>query len=111
VVLGGMAMFVTFRSSAFHKALIIFNRPGYPWYRLGGCSRSASSAPPIAPVLILWLGLLFSKLMRISHSKGYIDRESYIAQYLALSIFTIGIASTIGADDLLAAFAAGLYPL
>jgi hypothetical protein len=46
--------------------------------------------------------------MKISHSKGFIDRESYVAQYLALSIFTIGIASTIGADDLLAAFAAGL---
>ncbi|KAG1770447.1 Sodium/hydrogen exchanger family-domain-containing protein [Suillus occidentalis] len=53
------------------------------------------------------LGLLFSKLMKISHKKGFIDRESYVAQYLALSIFTIGIASTIGADDLLAAFAAG----
>jgi hypothetical protein len=48
--------------------------------------------------------------MRVSHNKGYIDRESYIAQYLALSIFTIGVASTIGADDLLAAFAAGLHP-
>lgn len=55
-------------------------------------------------------GLLFSKLMKISHKKGFIDRESYVAQYLALSIFTIGIASTIGADDLLAAFAAGLSP-
>lgn len=53
------------------------------------------------------LGLLFSKLMKLSHKKGFIDRESYVAQYLALSIFTIGIASTIGADDLLAAFAAG----
>ena len=56
-------------------------------------------------------GLLFSKLMRISHNKGFIDHESYIAQYLALSIFTIGVASTLGADDLLAAFAAGLYPV
>ncbi|KIJ67909.1 hypothetical protein HYDPIDRAFT_37494 [Hydnomerulius pinastri MD-312] len=53
------------------------------------------------------LGLMFSKLMKLSHRKGFIDRESYIAQYLALSIFTIGVASTIGADDLLAAFAAG----
>ncbi|KAF9244913.1 Sodium/hydrogen exchanger family-domain-containing protein [Melanogaster broomeanus] len=53
------------------------------------------------------LGLLFSKLMKLSHHKGFIDRESYIAQYLALSIFTIGLASTLGTDDLLAAFAAG----
>jgi hypothetical protein len=52
---------------------------------------------------------MFSKLMQISHSHRFIDRESYIAQYLALSIFTMGVASTIGADDLLAAFAAGLH--
>lgn len=50
---------------------------------------------------------MFSKLMEISHSHRFIDCESYIAQYLALSIFTMGVASTIGADDLLAAFAAG----
>lgn len=61
----------------------------------------------LGTVLGAVLGLLFSKLMKISHKKGFIDRESYVAQYLALSIFTIGIASTIGADDLLAAFAAG----
>ncbi|KAH0827507.1 Sodium/hydrogen exchanger family-domain-containing protein [Lanmaoa asiatica] len=52
-------------------------------------------------------GLLFSKLMKFTHRKGFIDRESYIAQYLALSIFTIGVASSLGVDDLLAAFAAG----
>ena len=45
--------------------------------------------------------------MRFSHRKGLIDRESFVAQYLALAIFTIGIVSTLGADDLLAAFAAG----
>ncbi|KAG2132016.1 Sodium/hydrogen exchanger family-domain-containing protein [Suillus bovinus] len=61
----------------------------------------------LGTVLGAVLGLLFSKLMKISHNRGFIDRESYVAQYLALSIFTIGIASTIGADDLLAAFAAG----
>lgn len=53
------------------------------------------------------LGYLFSKLMKICHDRGFIDRESYISQYLTLSIFTVGVASTIGADDLLAAFAAG----
>ena len=45
--------------------------------------------------------------MRISYKKGIIDRESYVAQYLALAIFTVGLVSTIGSDDLLAAFAAG----
>jgi len=53
------------------------------------------------------LGIAFSHVMKYSHRKGFIDRESYVAQYLALTFFTIGIASTIGTDDLLAAFAAG----
>jgi sodium/hydrogen antiporter len=45
--------------------------------------------------------------MKISHGRGYIDRESYVAQYIALTFLTIGIASSLGSDDLLAAFAAG----
>ena len=45
--------------------------------------------------------------MKISYKRGFIDRESYVAQYLALALLTIGVASTIGTDDLLAAFAAG----
>jgi sodium/hydrogen antiporter len=45
--------------------------------------------------------------MKVSHRKGFIDRESYVAQYLALVFLTMGIASAIGTDDLLAAFAAG----
>ena len=56
---------------------------------------------------LLFTGVLFCTLMKLSHRKGFIDRESYIAQYLALSIFTIGVASSIGVDDLLASFAAG----
>ncbi|KAI0779988.1 Sodium/hydrogen exchanger family-domain-containing protein [Fomes fomentarius] len=53
------------------------------------------------------LGVAFSKFMKFSHRKGYIDRESYVAQYLALALFTIGVTRTLGSDDLLAAFAAG----
>ncbi|KAG6846338.1 hypothetical protein H0H93_014586 [Arthromyces matolae] len=53
------------------------------------------------------LGLTFSHLMKFSHRRGYIDRESYVAQYLALAIFITGVVSTLGSDDLLAAFAAG----
>lgn len=49
--------------------------------------------------------------MRFSLEKGFIDRESYVAQYLALTLFTIGVVSTIGSDDLLAAFAASSYIL
>ncbi|KAF7296875.1 Na-H-Exchanger domain-containing protein [Mycena indigotica] len=53
------------------------------------------------------LGIAFSYLIKLSHRKGFLDRESYVAQYLALAIFTTGIASTLGTDDLLAAFACG----
>ncbi|KAI0054470.1 hypothetical protein BV25DRAFT_1922653 [Artomyces pyxidatus] len=52
-------------------------------------------------------GFAFSRLMKFAHQKGFIDRNSYIAQYLALAILTIGVASTLGLDDLLASFAAG----
>ena len=45
--------------------------------------------------------------MKQARRLGFIDQESYVAQYLALAIFSIGVVSTIGSDDLLAAFAAG----
>lgn len=54
-------------------------------------------------------GVIFSHLMKFSHKKGFIDRESYVAQYLSLAIFTIGLTKTLGSDDLLAAFAAGRF--
>ncbi|KAF9531593.1 Sodium/hydrogen exchanger family-domain-containing protein [Crepidotus variabilis] len=53
------------------------------------------------------LGLLFSGLMKRSHDRGFIDRESYVAQFLALAVFITGVVSTLGSDDLLATFAAG----
>ncbi len=55
------------------------------------------------------LGLAFCHLMKLSDRLGFMDRESFVAQSLALSIFTIGVVSTIGSDDLLAAFAAGKF--
>lgn len=45
--------------------------------------------------------------MRIAHGKGYIDRESFAAQYIALTLFIVGICDMLGVDDLLASFAAG----
>ncbi len=47
--------------------------------------------------------------MRMVHRNHLIDRESFVAQYLSLAIFTIGVVSTLGSDDLLAAFAAGRW--
>ncbi|ESK96445.1 hypothetical protein Moror_6953 [Moniliophthora roreri MCA 2997] len=53
------------------------------------------------------LGTVFRHLMKLSHKKGFINKEAYLAQQLALALLTMGVASTIGSDDLLAAFAAG----
>lgn len=53
------------------------------------------------------VGYGFRRLLNFSHAKGLADRESFVAQYLALALFTIGVASSLGMDDLLAAFAAG----
>ncbi|KAF7332714.1 Na-H-Exchanger domain-containing protein [Mycena kentingensis (nom. inval.)] len=58
-------------------------------------------------VLGAFMGVTFSYFMRLSHRKGFLDRQSYVAQYLALALFTTGVASTLGTDDLLAAFACG----
>jgi hypothetical protein len=47
--------------------------------------------------------------LRFAHLKGYLDRESYVAQYIALALFTTGATNSLGNDDLLAAFAAGVF--
>ena len=46
-------------------------------------------------------------MLKFCRGQGLIDRESYVAQYLALALFTVGFTRTLGSDDLLAAFAAG----
>jgi len=53
------------------------------------------------------IGFLFSRLLKFAHRKGFLDRESYVAQYIALALFTVGATNSLGNDDLLAAFAAG----
>ncbi|KZV90940.1 hypothetical protein EXIGLDRAFT_648780 [Exidia glandulosa HHB12029] len=58
-------------------------------------------------VLGALIGRIFSYVMTYSRRRGFIDRESYVAQYIALALATVGIANLLGSDDLLAAFAAG----
>ncbi|KAJ3823927.1 Sodium/hydrogen exchanger family-domain-containing protein [Lentinula raphanica] len=53
------------------------------------------------------IGILCSRLFQICKRKKFVDRGSYVAQYIAMSFLIIGIAHTIGSDDLLAVFAAG----
>lgn len=61
----------------------------------------------LGTVLGAIIGYLFCRLLRFAHQKGFLDRESYVAQYIALALFTVGATNSLGNDDLLAAFAAG----
>ncbi|KAJ4336038.1 hypothetical protein N0V95_008735 [Ascochyta clinopodiicola] len=53
------------------------------------------------------LGHAFNSLFHISHKREMIGKASYLAFYLLLAIFSIGLASTLGVDDFLVAFCAG----
>ena len=45
--------------------------------------------------------------MKFCERKELIDRQSYVAQYVALAVLTIGATTLLGSDDLLSAFACG----
>lgn len=45
--------------------------------------------------------------MQFAERKRLVDRQSFVAQYVSLAIFTIGISTLLGCDDLLSAFACG----
>jgi len=45
--------------------------------------------------------------MRFSSAKGFVDQEGHVAQFISVPLLAMGIVYTIGADDLLAAFASG----
>ncbi|CAI9629068.1 unnamed protein product [Alternaria burnsii] len=53
------------------------------------------------------LGYLFNAIFKFSHSREWMGRASYLAFYLLLAIFSIGLASLLGVDDFLVAFFAG----
>lgn len=69
------------------------------------------SAPPdqvlLGTVIGAVLGFGFRYLMKFCERKDLIDRHSYVAQYVSLAMFTIGVTTLLGSDDLLAAFACG----
>jgi NhaP-type Na+/H+ or K+/H+ antiporter len=58
-------------------------------------------------ILGLVVGHVFNWLYHISHKREMMGRASYLAFYLLLAIFSIGLASTLGVDDFLVAFFAG----
>lgn len=45
--------------------------------------------------------------MKFLYARDLLDPQSYPAQFVALALLTGGLVSTLGSDDLLAAFAAG----
>src|ERR1700761_9283423 len=54
-------------------------------------------------------GYLFSRIMRFAQERNFVDQDSYIVLYLSLALFTAGAVNSLGNDDLLAAFAAGVF--
>ncbi|KAF9465385.1 Sodium/hydrogen exchanger family-domain-containing protein [Collybia nuda] len=54
-----------------------------------------------------FIGFGFRHLMKFCQRLDLIDRHSYVAQYVSLALFTIGVTTLLGSDDLLAAFACG----
>ena len=53
------------------------------------------------------IGTAFNRILRFSDRKGYTDAASFTVFYLLLAILSVGIGSTLGADDFLVAFGAG----
>ncbi|KAG1818647.1 Sodium/hydrogen exchanger family-domain-containing protein [Suillus subaureus] len=53
------------------------------------------------------IGWGFRHLMKFCQRNDFVDRQSYVAQYISLALLTIGIMTILGSDDLLAAFCCG----
>ncbi|PPQ97341.1 hypothetical protein CVT26_006575 [Gymnopilus dilepis] len=53
------------------------------------------------------LGYGFRHLMKFCQRHDLIDRNSYVAQYVSLTMLTIGVTTLLGSDDLLSAFFCG----
>ncbi|KAL1859063.1 hypothetical protein Daus18300_009703 [Diaporthe australafricana] len=54
------------------------------------------------------LGWAANWLLRFSEGKGYASRPSLVAFYFLLAVLCVGIGSTLGLDDFLVAFGAGI---
>lgn len=54
------------------------------------------------------IGFTFNKIFTFSHKRELIGPASYLTFYLLLAVFALGIASTLGVDDFLVTFFAGL---
>lgn len=59
-------------------------------------------------LLGLAIGHLFNWVFVFSHRREMMGRASYLAFYILLAIFSLGVASTLGVDDFLVTFFAGV---
>ena len=55
----------------------------------------------------LVIGHCFNRALRFAEKWDYIDPAAFLVFYFLLAVFSIGIGSTLGVDDFLAAFGAG----
>ncbi|KAF2092142.1 Na(+)/H(+) antiporter 2 [Saccharata proteae CBS 121410] len=56
----------------------------------------------------LFVGHCANRLLRFSDGRNMVGRGSYLVFYILLAIFSVGLASTLGIDDFLLAFSAGI---
>ncbi|KAF2759304.1 Na(+)/H(+) antiporter 2 [Pseudovirgaria hyperparasitica] len=56
----------------------------------------------------LVVGYIFNKIFHYARNTSLIGRESFLVSYLLLALFSVGLASTLGLDDFLVAFSAGI---
>ena len=56
----------------------------------------------------LLLGVVANRILRIVSARNLIGLPSFVVFYLLMAIFSIGVGSTLGSDDFLVAFGAGI---
>ncbi|XMA18741.1 hypothetical protein WAI453_011532 [Rhynchosporium graminicola] len=56
----------------------------------------------------LIIGNVANRILRFSNGRNYISQPSFVVFYLLLAILAIGVGSTLGSDDFLVAFGAGV---
>ncbi|KAG9237356.1 Na(+)/H(+) antiporter-like protein [Amylocarpus encephaloides] len=56
----------------------------------------------------LIIGRIANRLLRLSQRKKYISEPAFVVFYLLLALLSIGVGSTLGSDDFLVAFGAGV---
>ncbi|KAI9429412.1 Sodium/hydrogen exchanger family-domain-containing protein [Lactarius indigo] len=64
----------------------------------------------ILVLCVIWgsmLGYGFRHLVKFCEKKDFIDRQSYVVQYVSLALLIVGTTTLLGSDDLLASFVCG----